>query len=80
MYTQALQGHEALGLEFMSSNIPALTTMFNLGNLLFQTNRKDSAKVMYIKALSGFRTVQGPSSEMCQKIEDRLQALDLGAN
>ncbi|TAQ84467.1 Nucleoside-triphosphate phosphatase [Chlorociboria aeruginascens] len=51
--------------------------MFVFGDLLSQTGRKDMAKAMYNRALSGFTTVQGPSSNWCRKLEDRLQALQI---
>ena len=78
MYIRALQGYEdALSPELVLSYIPALNTMFNFGNLFSQTDRKDKAKVMYSRALSGYTTVQGPSSKWCSEIEGRLKALQL---
>ncbi|KAH8800725.1 hypothetical protein F5884DRAFT_757573 [Xylogone sp. PMI_703] len=76
MYNQALQGYEdALSPELVSSYIPALNTMVAFGDLFLLTDRKDMAKAMYSRAFSGYRTVQGPSSKWCSRIEDRLQVL-----
>ena len=78
MYTRALQGYEeALGLKLVSSYIPALNTMFNLGSLYSETSEKDMAKTVYTRALSGFATVQGPLSDTCRELERRLEVLDL---
>ena len=78
MYTRALRGYEdALSVDLMSSYLPALNAMFSFGDLLSQTDRKDMAMAMYNRALSGYRTVQGPSSKWCGVIEGRLQALRL---
>ena len=80
MYDRALQGYkEALGHEFVSSYLPALNTMFAFGDLFSQTDRKDMAKAMYNRALSGFTAVQGPSSNWCTQLEDRLQALQIAS-
>ena len=78
MYARALQGYEdALGLKVMSSHIPALNTMFNLGNLFSELNEKGMAKTMYNRALTGFATIQGPSSRTCRELKRLLDALDL---
>ena len=78
MYIRALQGYEdALGLELASSYLPALNTIFAFGDLFSQTDRKDMAKAMYNRALSGYTTIQGPSSKLCRQVEDRLQALQV---
>jgi hypothetical protein len=56
---RALQGYEdALGVNLGSSYLPALNTMLAFGALFSQTDRKDMAKAMYKRALSGYRTVQ----------------------
>ncbi|TGO17914.1 hypothetical protein BPAE_0404g00050 [Botrytis paeoniae] len=76
MYCQALEGYEkALGLELVSSYLPALYTIFAFGDLFSQTDRKDMTKAMYIRALSEYTTVQGPSSKWSRQTKDRLQAL-----
>ncbi|RDW83490.1 hypothetical protein BP5796_04981 [Coleophoma crateriformis] len=80
MYDWALQGYEdTLGLELVSSYPPALDTMFAFGDLFSQTDRKDMAKTMYKRALSGYTTIQVPSSKLCRKLEDRLQALQVAS-
>ncbi|RMZ81359.1 hypothetical protein DV738_g2165, partial [Chaetothyriales sp. CBS 135597] len=78
MYIRALQGYEhALGPELVSSYIPALNTMFNFGDLFSQTDRKDMAKTMFTRALSGYAAVHGASSDTCKELEERLQNLQL---
>jgi len=78
MYTRALQGYEeALGVELVSSYLPALSTMLASGDLYSQTDRKNEAKAAYTQALSGFTAVQGASSKWCTIIEGRLQGLQL---
>jgi tetratricopeptide (TPR) repeat protein len=80
MYIRALQGFkDALGLELTSSYLPALNAMFAFGDLFSQTDRRDMAKVMYNRALSGYAAVQGPSSGRCRQVEDRLQALQVAS-
>ncbi len=80
MYSRALQGYEkALGLALVSTYIPALNTIFNLGILYSETGQTDKAKAMYTRALTGYTTVQGASSDICEDLEDRLQALQLGS-
>jgi len=78
MFTRALQGYEeALGPQLVQSYLPALTTIFWFGDLLSRTDRKDKAKGMYARALSGYTIVQGPSSKYCKQLEYRLQALEV---
>jgi hypothetical protein len=80
MYERALQGYEdALSLELASSYLPALNTVFAFGDLLSQTDQKDMAKAMYNRALSGYTTVQGPSSKRCRQVENRLQVLQVAS-
>jgi len=78
MYLRALEGYEnALGLELASSYLPALNTMVDFGDLFSQTDQKDLAKAMYNRALSGYTAVQGPSSNRCRELEDRLRSLQV---
>ncbi|TGO45831.1 hypothetical protein BCON_0362g00080 [Botryotinia convoluta] len=78
MYLRALEGYEnALGFELTSSCLPALNTMFEFGKFLSQTGRKDIARAMYNRALSGYKTVQGPSPKLSKQVEDRLQVLQV---
>ncbi|KEF51028.1 uncharacterized protein A1O9_12912 [Exophiala aquamarina CBS 119918] len=78
MYIRTLQGYEeALGVEAVSSYLAALNTIIAFGDLYSQTDRKDMAKVMHIRAWSGYTVVQGPSSKGCIEIEGWLQALQL---
>ncbi|KAF7502264.1 hypothetical protein GJ744_006286 [Endocarpon pusillum] len=58
MYSRVLQGYKmAIGPELLYSYIPALNTMFAFGDLFSRTDHKDMAKVIYIRALSGYTTV-----------------------
>lgn len=76
MCIRALQGYEeALGTQAVLSHLPALKAMSIFGDVSSQIGRKARAKVMYARALSGFKTVQGPSSKRCKQTEDRLLAL-----
>ena len=78
IFTRALQGYEeALGPQFVQSYLPVLKTMVVFGDLLSKIDRKDKAKGMYARALSGYTIVQGPSSKWCKKLEDQLQALEV---
>ncbi|RDW71000.1 putative nb-arc and tpr protein [Coleophoma cylindrospora] len=80
MYIRALQGYDnALSPELALSYLPAVNTMFAFGDLFSQTDRKDMAMVMYDRALSGYTTIQGPSSKWCRVLEDRLQALQVAS-
>jgi hypothetical protein len=47
--------------------------------VLPNTDRKDMAKAMYNRALSGYTIIQGPSSKRCRQLEDRLQALQVAS-
>ena len=64
----------------MSSHILALNTIFNLGNLYSETDQTDKAKIIYTQALTGYTTVQGASSDICEDLRDRLQSLQLGSD
>jgi len=80
MYEKALQGYEnLLGLETVSTYLPALDIMFALGDLFAKTNRKDKAMIMYNRALTGYTAAQGPSSGKCRQLADRLQALQVAS-
>ena len=80
MYTRALQGYEdAVAPEPVSLYLPALNTMILFGDFLSQTGRKDTAKEIYARALSGYTNIQGPSSKRCKQLENRLQALEVAS-
>jgi len=51
--------------------------MSNLGDLYLEKYETDMARIMYTRAISGFATVQGPSSSICRKLERKLAASDL---
>ena len=81
MFIQALQGYEkAVGAERMPLHPPALNAMIYYGHIYSQTNRKQLAKEMYTRALSGYTAIQGPSSKVCSQLEADLQALQLPAS
>jgi hypothetical protein len=64
MYIRALQGYENdRGPELVLLYLPALNTMIAFGDLFSQIGRKDMAKLIYTRALSGYIAVQGPSSK-----------------
>lgn len=76
MSIRALRGYEeAFGTQAVLSHLPALKVMSLFGDVSSQIGMKARAKVMYIRALSGFKTVQGPSSKWYRQTEDRLLAL-----
>ena len=53
MYEKALQGYEeAVGLDLVSTYIPTLNSMSNIANLYSQTDRRDMAKNVYLRASS----------------------------
>jgi hypothetical protein len=55
MYDKALHGYEgAVGLDLVSTRIPTLNSMSNIANLYSQTDRRDMAKNIYLRASSGW--------------------------
>ena len=63
MYTRALQDiEEAFGPENLRLYLPASKIMFAFGDLFERTGRKDMAKEIYSRSLSGYTTIQG----LCQ--------------
>ncbi|TEY32460.1 hypothetical protein BOTCAL_0730g00010 [Botryotinia calthae] len=65
MYLQVLEGYEkAFGFELALFYLLVLYIISAFGNLFSQTDRKDMAREMYIRALSGYTTVQGPFSKL----------------
>ena len=77
MFRQALEGYEeAIGIENMQTYIPALNAMKNLADLVSNT-RAEESRIMYRKALAGFITIRGASSDVCLDLSQRLDALDL---
>ncbi|OAL46248.1 HET-domain-containing protein [Pyrenochaeta sp. DS3sAY3a] len=76
MYDRGLQGYEEIfGRELLQSYLPALDAMIAFGDLYARTGRTDKATIMYNRALAGYATVEGPASEWCKQLEDRLQML-----
>ncbi|KAH6691123.1 hypothetical protein BKA61DRAFT_454811, partial [Leptodontidium sp. MPI-SDFR-AT-0119] len=62
MYDRALQGYEEVfGPENITSYIPALNTIWNIGSLFGERINIIEARIMYEKALVGFKKVVGPN-------------------
>ena len=77
MYQRALQGYEkALGADNITTYIPALNTIWNLGSLFKLQADFAKARIMYSKALAGYEKVVGPNHPKCQSLRESLQALD----
>ena len=76
MYIRALKGYkDALGLELVKTYIPALNTLWGLGNLYAKT-KLDEFRSVYVKALSGYTKVRVPSSDICTNLKQSLDAMD----
>jgi calcineurin-like phosphoesterase family protein len=74
---QRVQGYEkALGVENITTYIPALNTIWNFGLLFEEENDLVKARVMYSKALTGYEKVVGPNHPKSHSIRERLRALD----
>jgi hypothetical protein len=81
MYIRALQGYEnALGADTITIYIPALNTLWGLGSLLEYQADFAKAKIMYLKALTGYEKVVGPNHPRCQSLQEIIQDLDTKIN
>ena len=77
MYERALRGYkDALGLERVETYTPALRTIFYKGRLYVKQGDLIKARDAFSRALLGFQTIFGSSSDTCQKIKAELEALD----
>jgi hypothetical protein len=76
MYERALRGYEiAIGADGITTYIPALNTIQNLGSLFELQADFAKARIMYSKALAGYKAI-GPNHPRCQSLENFLQDLD----
>ena len=74
---RALQGYEeALGMENVDRYIPALNTMWGLGDLFKAQKELVQAKQMFQRALTGFQAVIGVSCAQSQQLGRALASLD----
>lgn len=77
MYQRALRGYEkAIGLEHISTYIPALNTMWGIGFLFHEKGRVKDARIWYLKALFGYQKVLGSDHQNCKDVQNNLAALD----
>lgn len=77
MYERALRGYEtALGIDNITTYIPALNTLWGLGSLFKCQADFTNARVMYLKALAGYEKVVGPKHLKCQSLQEILQDLE----
>ena len=80
MYTQivpGLQNSEVLYVEGTVSRYrPALNTTWNLGDLFATQGKPSEARVMYLRASSGFEGLLGPSSYEYQRLKESIASLD----
>ena len=78
MYERRLRGYEdAIGLEDVGIYRPALSTMWNRGNLCVKQGEFTQARETYSRALMGFHIIVGSSSDECQKLKTALESLNL---
>jgi tetratricopeptide (TPR) repeat protein len=77
MYQRALQGFEkALGVDNVTTYIPALNTIWAFGSLFERQADLAKARIMYSKALVGYNKVVGPDHPGSRSLQDNLRALD----
>ena len=77
MYQRALRGYEkSLGVENITTYIPALNTIWNLGSLYEDETDLAKARIMYLKALAGYEKVVGPNHPKSHSLRESLRALD----
>ncbi|RDL31460.1 Uncharacterized protein BP5553_09669 [Venustampulla echinocandica] len=77
MLQRALQGYKkALGVDNITTYIPALNIMWGLGSLFERQGDLANARIMYSKALVGYERVVGPDHLASRSLRDNLQALD----
>jgi hypothetical protein len=75
MYQRALQGYDkALGVENITTYIPALNTIWNLGLLFKEENNLVKARIMYSKALAGYEKVVGPNHPKSHSLRESIRA------
>ena len=78
MYERALRGYEdVLGLENVEKYRPAVNTMANRGHLYVKQGELTKARETYSRALLGFQTILGSSSDDYQSIKAAIESLGL---
>ncbi|RMZ87211.1 hypothetical protein DV736_g5563, partial [Chaetothyriales sp. CBS 134916] len=77
MLIRALQGYTKAFGNHNSSWTPVLGTISILAIIFSETNREDMIQAMYTKALSRFAAIEGPSSEVCQNLERKMEELGI---
>jgi tetratricopeptide (TPR) repeat protein len=76
MYQRALGGYEkALGVNDVTTHIPALNTTENLGLLFERQAEIMNARIMYTRALVGSGKVLGLEHPRPRRLLDKLRAL-----
>ncbi|PSN60476.1 hypothetical protein BS50DRAFT_199928 [Corynespora cassiicola Philippines] len=76
MYTRAFEGYEkAISHSQIDTYVPALNSMWGFASLRERQGCEDDAREWYLKALSGYEKVLGPSHSNCQTLRDRLETL-----
>ena len=66
----------ALGADNIITYIPALNTLWSLGSLFKRQADFTKARVIYPKALAGYKKVVGPEHPKCQSLQEILQDLE----
>ena len=75
---RALRGFETtLGPTNMHQITAALYTMMCLGNLCSRKDKLDEARILYERALAGYRITKGDSSRTVRHLEQYLEQLNL---
>lgn len=78
MFRRAVKGYECVfGPQYVSGSLSALTCLDNLACYCLRTGSEDEGKQLLTRALSGYRTTLGPSSEECTNIEGMLRDLQI---
>ncbi len=77
MYQRALQGYEkAIGPDNITTYIPALNTILNLGILFERQADLAKARTMFLKVLRGYEKVFGLNHAKSKTLRGKLYALD----
>ena len=77
MFQRALQGYEkALGVDKVTTYIPALNTIWAFGSLFERQADLEKARIMYSKALVGYDKVVGSDHPRSRSLQGNLRALD----
>jgi tetratricopeptide (TPR) repeat protein len=74
MYNRALQGYEkALRIPKVDTYPPALRTMENLGDLLWDAGQPEAAQKYYLRAEGGIRLVYGSQNDGYRRLSSKLK-------